>query len=242
MKEVLLIANRELAAYLRAPLGYIVGAVVLFVVGILFNGWAMSATALSADILREFFRLMSGTVMIASIVLTMRLFAEERVSGTMVLLQTAPIREWQVVFGKYLSAVALLAIILALSVYMPLMILVNGKISFGHVLAGYLGLLALGACTTAMGVFGSVMVRSQVLAAVLSGAIVITFLASWKLADITDAPISGALGYLALWDKHFWPSFTRGVVSVKDVFFFAALSFVFLAGTSKVLAARRWVG
>ena len=242
MKGAWLIASRELAAYLKSPLGYIVAAAVLFVVGLLFNLYAMSATALSADVLREFFRLMSGLVMIASVILTMRLFAEERVSGTIVLLQTAPIAEWQVVLGKFLSAVILLALVLALSVYIPLLVMVNGNVSMGQVFAGYLGLFALGACTTAMGIFGSAMVKSQVLAAVLSAVIIVTFLASWKLADISDPPLSNVAGYLALWDKHFYPTFTKGLVNFKDLFFFAALSFRFLTGTSKVLASRRWVG
>lgn len=242
MREAWLIASRELSAYLRSPLGYIIAAAVLFIDGILFNTFAMSREALSADVLRAFFYFSSGTVMIASVFLSMRLFAEERASGTIVLLNTAPVREWQVVFGKFLSAFLMLALLVALSFYMPLLIMVNGKISLGQVLAGYFGLLALGACTTAMSVFGSAMVRSQVLAAVLSGAIIITFLLCWKLADVSDPPISDALSYLALFDKHFYPTFTKGLVGVKDVFFFAALSFVFLTGTSKVLAARRWVG
>lgn len=242
MKEAWLIASRELAAYLKSPLGYIVAAAVLFIDGLLFNTFALSREALSADVLRAFFYFSSGTVMTASVFLSMRLFAEERQSGTLILLYTAPVREWQIVLGKFLSAFLMLVFLCALSVYMPLLIFVNGRVSLGQIFAGYLGLLALGACTTAMGVFGSALAKTQVLAAVLSGGIIITFLLCWKLADVTSPPISDALGYLALFDKHFYPTFTKGLVSGKDVFFFAALSFVFLTGTSKVLAARRWVG
>lgn len=242
MKEAWLIASRELASYLKSPLGYIVAAAVLFVDGLLFNTFALSREALSADILRAFFYFSSGLVMTASVLLSMRSFAEERQSGTLVLLFTAPIREWQIVLGKFVAAFLMLAFLVLLSVYLPLLIFVNGRVSLGQIFAGYLGLLALGACTTAMGVFASALTRSQVLAAVLSAGIIVTFLVSWKLADITSPPISDALSYMALFDKHFYPTFTKGLVNLKDLFFFAALSFVFLMGTSKVLAARRWVG
>lgn len=242
MREAWLIASRELAAYLKSPLGYIVAAAALFIDGLLFNTFALSAEAQSAEVLRAFFYFSSGLVMTASVLLSMRSFAEERQSGTLVLLFTAPVREWQVVLGKFLAAFGMLVFLVLLSLYLPALIFVNGRVSLGHVFAGYLGLLALGACTTAMGVFASAMTRSQVLAAVLSAGIIVTFLLCWKLADITSAPISDAIGYLALFDKHFYPTFTKGLVNAKDLFFFAALSFLFLTGTSKVLAARRWVG
>lgn len=244
MREAWLIASRELSAYLRSPLGYIIAAAMLFVDGALFNLWAMSDRheLLSAEVLRRFFYVSGGTVMFASVFLSMRLFAEERASGTIVLLNTAPVREWQVVLGKWLSAFLMLTLLVLLSFYLPLLVMVNGKISFGQVLSGYVGLLALGACTTAMSVFGSAMVRSQILAAVLSGAIVFSFVITWLLPAVTQAPISDVFGYLAIFDKHFYPTFSRGIVSFKSLFFFAALSFLFLTGTSKVLAARRWVG
>jgi len=243
MKEAWLIANRELAAYLKSPLGYIVAAAVLFIDGLLFNAFALSAdNALSTDVLRAFFYFSSGLVMIASVLLSMRSFAEERQSGTLILLFTAPIREWQIVLGKFIAAFLMLVFLVLLSVYLPLLVFVNGRVSVGQIFAGYLGLLALGACTTAMGVFSSALTRSQLLAAVLSGGIIATFLLTWKLADITSPPISDALGYLALFDKHFYPTFTKGLVSATDLFFFAALSFLFLMGTTKVLQARRWVG
>jgi ABC-2 type transport system permease protein len=243
MKEAWLIASRELAAYLKSPLGYIVAAAVLFLDGLLFNAFALSAdNALSSDVLRAFFYFSSGLVMAASVLLSMRSFAEERTSGTLVLLFTAPLREWQIVLGKFLAAFLMLAFLVLLSIYMPMLIFVNGRVSVGQIFAGYLGLLALGACTTSMGVFASALTRSQVLAAVLSAGIIATFLVTWKMADVTSPPISDALSYLALFDKHFYPTFTKGLVNGKDLFFFAALSFVFLMGTSKVLAARRWVG
>src|SRR5215471_7468094 len=88
----LLIARRELRAYLRSPFGYIVAAAMLLIDGLLFQGYALGAGArLSADVLHDFFYFASGTTMVAAILLSMRLLAEERQTGTLVLLNTAPV-------------------------------------------------------------------------------------------------------------------------------------------------------
>lgn len=243
MRATALIMKRELAAYLKSPVGYVVAAAVLFVGGLLYNGFALQEAAmLSSDVLRRFFYFWSGMVMTASVFLTMRLFAEERSTGTLVLLQTAPIQEWEIVLGKFLSAFLMIAALTLVSVYMPLLILVNGKVGAGQLLAGYLGILVLSATTTAMGTFGSSLAKNQVLAAVLSGAIVVGFLVLWMVADKADPPLSQTLHYLAMWDKHFYPTFTKGIVRLADLVFFGCLTALFLTLSTKVLAARRWVG
>jgi len=243
MRPALLIMKRELAAYLKTPIGYLIAAGVLFVGGLFYNGFALQEAAMvSSDVLRRFFYYWSGMVMIASVLFTMRVFAEERSTGTLVLLQTAPISERDIVLGKFLAAFVMLVGLSVLSVYLPLLILVNGKVSLGQLMAGYLGVLALGATTTAMGTFGSSLTRNQVLAVVLSAIFVVGFLVLWWVADKSDPPLSQVLHYLAMWDKHFYPTFTKGIVRLADLVFFGCLTALFLTLSTKVLAARRWVG
>ena len=92
MKPVLLLARREIATYVNTWWGLAIMAVVLLIDGLLFNAFAMSEKArYSADVLEDFFYFASGTTMVAGVLLTMRLLAEERQTGTMVLLLTAPI-------------------------------------------------------------------------------------------------------------------------------------------------------
>src|SRR3954470_24597108 len=144
MRATLLIARRELSAYLRSMTGYIIAAAVLIVDGLLFNAFALGGPdKLSAEVLSLFFYFSSGTTMIASIFISMRLLAEERQTGTLVLLTSSPVQDWEIVFGKFLSAFIFMALITLATIYMPLMVMVNGKISFGHLAAGYLGLLLL---------------------------------------------------------------------------------------------------
>ena len=136
MSNIGIITRRELASYFRTPSGYLIAAATLLVQGLLFNTRALGGQKLSSQVLMDFFRDSSGTTTVAAVLLAMRLFAEERQSGTLVLLYTSPVREVEIVLGKFLSALAFLTIITLTSLYIPAMILVNGKISVGHMFAG----------------------------------------------------------------------------------------------------------
>jgi ABC-2 type transport system permease protein len=116
---------------------------------------------------------------------------------------------------------------------------VNGKVSVGHVVGGYLGLLLLGSATLAIGVFGSALVKSQVLAAIISGVIVVFLLLGWYLSRISDRPMSQVFQALDLYTLHFKP-FQSGVIHLRDVVYYLAVTYVFLFGATRVLEARRW--
>ncbi len=169
MNNVLLIARRELGAYLRTMSGYIIIALMLLVDGLLFNGCATVGVAKkSSEVLADFFYLSSGIGLIGAIFLSMRLLAEERQTGTIQLLYSSPVNDLEIVLGKFLSALAFLALFLAASLYIPALVFAYGKVSLGHLAAGYLGLLLLGAMCMAVGTFGSALTKSQVVAAVLT--------------------------------------------------------------------------
>src|SRR5690554_6529003 len=152
------IFRRELAAYLASPLGWIVAATVLLLDGLLFYAQALGPAAgerLSAEVLSRFFWTTSGLVAIAAVALSVRLLVEERQLDTLVLLNTSPVRDREIVLGKFLSAFAFLGGITLLTLYMPLLVMVNGKISAGQIGVGYLGLFLIGGAVLAVGVFAS---------------------------------------------------------------------------------------
>ena len=219
MSAALLIARRELAAYLRTMSGYIIAAAVLLVDGILFNAFALGAQQdkHSAEVLSDFFYFSSGTTMIAAVFLSMRLIAEERQNGTLVLLTSSPVYDRAIILGKFFSAFAFLAMVTLATAFMPALIMVNGKLSIGQVAAGYLGLLLLGGAALAIGTLGSALARSQVLAAILSGAMLA----------------------LALWGRHF-PPFQAGVINLRDVAYYLLVTYFALFTATRVLEARRW--
>jgi ABC-2 type transport system permease protein len=241
MTATWLIARRELGAYLRTMSGYVIAAVVLFVDGILFNVRALGSQQdrLSTEVLSQFFENSSGLVMAASVFLSMRLLAEERQNGSMVLLASSPVRERDIVLGKFLSAFIFLTLMTLAGLFMPMLILVNGKLSFGHVAAGYLGLLLLGSAALAIGTLGSTLARSQLLAAIISGCMVVCMIVVWMLGTVTERPLNDVFFALALWGRHF-PPFQAGIIHLRDVVYYLAVTYFALFVSIRVLEARRW--
>ena len=240
MTKVALIARRELAAYLRTWSGWVIIAVVLAVLGLAFNAYALGAGARrSSEVLSAFFYLAFGFTLVASVLLSMRLLAEERQQGTLTLLYSSPVTDGQIVLGKWVGALGFLALLLLLSVHLPLLVLVRGKVSFGHVAAGYLGLLLVGAAALALGTLGSALARTQVMAALVTAALVVALLLCWLLARMTDPPLSKVFSAAALYNQHF-PGFQSGVVHLRDVVYYGLVTYVSLFAAARVLEARRW--
>lgn len=240
MKAVFLIARRELAAYLRTWSGYVILAVMLALNGLLFNAGVLGGQEKrSAEVLALYFQFTSFFVGVSAVLISMRLLAEEVQSGTIHLLYSSPVRDLEIVLGKFLSALVFLAVLLALSVYMPLLVAVNGKVSAGHIAGGYLGLLLLGSACLAVGTFASSLVKSQVVAAVVAGCLLVALMLTWMLALVTEPPLSEVFSAMALYNQHFKP-FESGVVHTRDVAYYLAVTYVALFATTRVLEARRW--
>ena len=240
MTRVLLVARRELSAYLRSPLGYMVAAAALLIEGLIYMGVLGSGQRLSSDVLRWFFDVSSWTTMIISLILSMRLLAGEREHGTLVLLRTAPIHDGEIIAGKFLAAFGLLAIITALTVHMPLLIFVNGKVSVGHIAVGYAGVLLLGAASLAVGLFASALASSQIIAVILGAVILGTMLVQWQVARVTEPPINTFLNALALIYPVNQVGFMKGVLRLENVVYYVAITYFFLLAATHTLKARRW--
>lgn len=240
MRNLWWIARRELGAYLRSPMGYVIIFFVLVIDGLLFNAWAIGSGARkSSEVLEIFFYCASGTTLVASVFISMRLIAEERQTGTLVLLATSTVREWQLVFGKFLAAAIFLAVMTVLTIYMPLLVMVNGKISFGHIAAGYFGLLLIGSAAIALGMVCSALAPNQLIAAIAAAGTVTAFVLLWLLSRIASPPIEDLIAYLSLHDKHFRP-FMRGLISTQDVIFYVSLTYIALLTATRFIEARRW--
>lgn len=240
MRAISIIYRRELGAYLRSPFGWAIAAILLLVDGVLFQSQAMVGEMLSADVLVKFFEFTGVVACIAAVVLSGRLIAEDRQTHSMVLLNTSPVRDTEIVVGKFLSAVTFLAIMMALSLYMPLLIKVNGKVTGAQIFVGYLGVLLLGATVTAIGVFASALTKHQLLAYVIAAAITGVMSLLYPLAVRLDEPVKGALSLIDLWWIHYQNGFMRGVVNVRDIIYYIGVTYVFLLLAVKTLEAKRW--
>lgn len=239
-RGMLLIVKRELGQYTSTWSGYIIVAGMLVVTALLYNSWAVgSSPKYSNDVLSDFFYFASGTTIAASVFLSMRLIAEERQTGTLPFLMTSPLTEGQIVLAKFLSALAFLALYLALTAYMPLLIFLNGKVAVGHILGGYLGLLLIGGCALAIGVFSSALLSSQLVSLIVTAVITVTFLLLWLTARLVDGALGDLIASLAIHDKHFRP-FMDGTIELSNIVFYVSFTAFFLVLARNVLEARRW--
>ena len=240
MANVLLIIRRELGALLQTPSGYVIAACILLVNGIFFNARAVGAAPrLSSEVLQQFLIDAGGTTMLAAVLLSMRLLAEERATGTQVLLFTSPLKEREIVLGKFIAALTFLSVLVLLSLYLPALIFINGKVSLGHIAAGYLGMLLLGASTLAVGLFASSLVKNQLMAVILAAVFVTMLELCWWIAQVTDAPFSTLVAYFAPYMKHFHP-FRRGMVQLSDIIFYISVIYFSLLASTRVLQSQRW--
>ncbi|NVJ04290.1 ABC transporter permease subunit [Myxococcus sp. AM001] len=238
--KALLIARRELSAYLRTLSGYVIIAVILALNGLAFNADAMGgASKRSAEVLSRFFWYSSGFTILASVFISMRLLAEERQMGTLPLLYSSPLRDRDIVLGKFLAGLAFLSLYVLCTAYMPLLVMVNGKVSFGHVAAGYLGVLLLGSASLAVGMFGSALARNQLLAVITSAVMLGALILCWLLARITEQPLADVFSAMSLWNQHF-PPFQAGLIHIRDVVYYLVVTYVALFAATRVIEARRW--
>lgn len=242
MFNTLVIANRELKSFFTTWIGYIVVFAALFIDGLLFNAFAIGKEPkLSAEVLYQFFYFSSGLGMVAGVFLAIRLIAEERSSGTIVLFLTSPISERQLIYGKYLSALVVFLLLQVTSLYLPLLVLMSGKISFGHLFAGYLGTTLLGMSVLAISLFASAMTSSQLVAGVTAASITVVFLVLWLLAGVVDEPFRGVFSYLAIHNHHF-RQFGIGIVHSKHIIYYLSMIIFFLECSVRVMQSRRIEG
>ncbi len=120
MRGILLVAGRDFAAYINTIWGWTILGIALLIDGVFFNAWGLTNTPqYSAEVLERFFYINGGVTLIAGVFITMRLFAEERQTGTIVLLESSPLSDGQLVMGKYLSAMFFMALFAALTPFAP---------------------------------------------------------------------------------------------------------------------------
>jgi ABC-2 type transport system permease protein len=238
--KTLLIARRDFSAYLHGYYGYMIIAALLLIQGTLYQAIALGNGArYSAEVLNLFFVTATWATGFAGWLLSMRSVAEERQTRTEMVLQTAPIGDGQIIFGKYLSVMGMVGLFILCTAHMPTMILIHGKISLSQVLVGYSGLLLYGSATAAIGIFASSLARTQVTAVVLSGGLIAMLALIFWLASLTEPPFAAIFEHIALFNKHM-PPFHEGLLRFEHVAYFTSVTWLFLTLATQVLQWRRW--
>jgi ABC-2 type transport system permease protein len=253
MKNALIICRKELNSYFASPIAYLLMGFFALVFGFFFYQATrifvvvgmqsqMMGRGMPMDVNESIIRplLTNASVIILFLIpmISMRLFAEEKRSGTIELLLTSPVRDIEIILGKWLAALIMLACVLAFSAINILLLFAYGKPDWKPILVGYLGLLLQGGCMLAIGAFISTLTRNQIIA---GGATFGVLLLLWVL-DWTSAYESSTAAKVASYASvmvHFEP-FSKGVLDTKDVIFYLTFIFFGLFLTARSMESLRW--
>lgn len=237
MKNIYYIARREVQSYLISPIAYVVSAAFLLMMGLLFYLFLQfSRQATVRYLLESGFTYIFLTVL--ALGLTMRLLAEERRMGTIELLLTSPVKDWEVVVGKYVGSLVIFLGTTVLSLYFPLVLILVGDPDRGLILSGYLGFVLLGAALLALGVLASSLTQNQAVAVLVGMAMVIALWLIRYIGGFAGAGLGDFLSSLSLFSRY--EDFTGGVIDTSNLAYYLSLIAAALFLATRVVEMKRW--
>jgi len=258
MRNILAVFQKEMKLYFVSPIAYVVFTVFLLIAGYFFYsilrifilmsmqsmqyasmyGMNMPAMNVNERVIRIFFHNLSVIMLFILPMITMRLYSEEKKSGTIELLMTSPITEIQTILGKYFAAFTLFFIMISLTVVYMIIIEIYGNPDWGPILTGYLGLLLMGGSFIAVGLLISTFTENQIIAAALTfGVFLILWVINWA-SSFTGPTIGKLLDYLSPL-AHF-DEFAKGVLDTKDLIFYLSFIFLGIFLTLRSLDSMKW--
>ena len=246
MRTAQAVAWKEIQVYFSSPTAYIVGLVLLVGTGIFFTIELRNPPAEAS--LRNFFigvdlgNFTFGGVTLMMVLfapaLTMRLMAEEQKLGTIELLLTSPVRDWEVIVGKYVASLIFLLATLALTLYYTILLVVFANPDSGPIYAGYLGLVLYGGAALAVGLLCSTLTSNQIVAAVVAMGILLVLYFADLLSGSIGGTASTVIGELSI--KSHFDDFARGVIDTKHIIYYLSVIAFFLFLSIRALESRRW--
>ena len=248
--------KKEMRLFFGSPVAYVVFTFFLLISGWFFSqiflyysdlsmrsfmqpGMAQSLN-ITESVMRPLFTNMSVVLLFFIPMLTMRLFAEEKKSGTIELLLTYPVRDGEVLAGKFLAAAALYVILLGLTLVYPGLIAYFTRVEWGPILTGYLGLVLTGATFLAVGVLISSLTENQIVAGFGTfGVLLALWIIGWG-AEFAAGNLRAVLQYLSITEH--MDTFSRGLIDTKDLVYYGSAIALALFLTLRSLDSKRWRG
>jgi len=235
MNNILTIFKKELKSYFYSPVAYIV-----IVVFLIITGWFFTSSLFVAGVIsmRNVFDIIPFIFLFFIPAISMRTFSEEKKSGTIELLLTKPITDFEIVIGKFLSTFGLAALTLVPTFIYVFSLKMLGPVDFGSIFSAYIGLLLMCGIYIGIGLFASSLTENQVIAFIISFLIIFILFMLNKILMFVPAPIVPILEYIST-DYHF-SSITRGVIDSKDLIYYFSGIYIMLLLTKTSLEARKW--
>lgn len=255
MRKTIAVWEREMTAYFATPMAYIVVAVFMTVFGWFFYIATLSFTTYSLSafdkgpaiqarinintmLIEPLFQTLGLLLMMVIPLLTMRLVAEEKRSGTFELIMTSPISTSAWIMGKFAACVTLFSLMLGLTVYAPFLLTFYGNVDLGPIFSAYLGILLMGQAFIAFGLLASTLTGNQIIAAVIGlGGLLLLWVLP-MLSMLSDGLLSLVIDYISL-TSHL-DDFLKGIIDTRHVIYYLTLIGFFLLAAIKVVESQKW--
>jgi len=235
VRNTIAIASKEFKSYLASPMAYVVTGIFLVATGFFFS---ISPSTYMETSINGFLQAGVILLLLFAPLLTMRLLAEERKLGTIELLLTAPVRDSEVILGKFLGSLGILTVMLALTLYYPLLLIIFGDPDIGPIVTGYLGLLLLGYTALAIGIFASSLTSNQIVAAVVAIGILFALYFVGFAANFLPEALGEVIGYFSL--SYYFPDFMRGIIDTRGIIYYLSITILFIFLAIRSLENSRW--
>ncbi|MBI2830319.1 MAG: ABC transporter permease subunit [Chloroflexi bacterium] len=235
MRNATTIAFKEFKSYLTSPMAYIVTSIFLALSGVFFG---ISPSTYLETSIKGFLEAGNMVLLLLSAALTMRLLAEERKMGTLELLLTAPVRDSEIILGKFLGSLGILSVMLALTFYYPLLLIIFGDPDMGPIGTGYLGLFLLGSACLAVGLFASSLTSNQIVSAVVAGGILFALWFIGVAASYLPEAMAKVIGFFSL--SYYFPDFMNGVIDTRGIVYYLSITVLFIFLAIRSLENSRW--
>lgn len=227
------IAWKETKNFYVSWMAYIVTSAFLLIIGYIFY---IIVKLGQVSAMPAFYGNMAIILLMIIPMITMRLLAEERKTGTLELMLTSPVTDWQTVLGKFLGAMNIVLVMIALSLYAPLLMLKYGTVDLGPYGTSYIGLIAICATMVAIGVFWSSCTDSQIVAAVATfGTLLFLWIIGWSESQSWLGELCSSLSI-----QRRFEGFSTGLMQTRDLVFYASCSIAALFLSVRALESRRW--
>lgn len=243
MRNIWIIARRELGALFLQPIAYVFAITITLITGLLFSAQLSLTTLQAGSPPPDLSQILSTFTFLSIFIapaLTMRLLSEEQQTGTLELLMTLPVRDVEVILGKFLAAFLSYLLIVALTLIYPFILLRFGNPDVGPMLSSYLGVILWGASILGIGLLASAMADNQINAFMLAfGIILLLYLTLIPAQLFAIGPtLATVLNELSL-QSHL-NNFFNGLIVAKDVLYYLLIAAVSLFAAARILESRRW--
>jgi len=255
MRNIVAIAQKELRSYFASPIAYVVIGMFAFIFGYFYvailNMFAQQSMQMGAmgmggpvnvnqQMIRPLLQNAAVVVLFVLPMITMRTYAEEKRSGTIELLLTSPLTDFQIITGKFIGAFTLYAAMLAVTLVHVAVLFVYGNPEWKPIASGYLGLLLLGGCFISVGLLVSSLTRNQIIAGMITfGLFLVLWVIDW-IGSFGGPTVGKVVSYLSI-TGHF-DDFAKGVIDTTHLVYYLSFITFGLFLTAKAVDSERWRG